>query len=391
MKDVLPEGLLIGERYVVQGHLGEGGHADVYRAMDTRLDRPVAVKIFRAGADAADIRRFTDEARLLAGLSHRGLVTVYDSGWERHRAFLVMQLIEGETLAARLARGPLQPPEVTRIGAQLAEVLSYVHARGIVHRDIKPSNVLLDPRGQAYLADFGISRLVDATRLTAAGQAIGTVAYMAPEQVTGHQIGPPVDVYALGLVMLECVTGRREYAGTGAESALARLSRPPHIPPGPPEGLRQTLSAMTARYPAHRPPADRCVSLLATALSPPRRVASPTPPTATPTATLPVPTPPASKLELVTRAGAEALDQVRTAARHRNPSLLDRRTRFLLGGVAAAVVLVAALVLVPGGTQQPPSTSRVVKTPGPSTRPEMPPGPERLPDDLSELEKAVRP
>jgi eukaryotic-like serine/threonine-protein kinase len=391
MKDVLPEGLRIADRYVVEGRLGGGGHADVYRAADTRLDRPVAAKIFRAGADAADVRRFTDEARLLAGLSHPGLVTVYDSGWEEHRAFLVMQLIEGETLGDRLARGPLQLNEATRLGAQLADVLSYVHGRGIVHRDIKPSNVLLEPRGQAYLADFGISRLIDATRLTAAGQAIGTVAYMAPEQVTGRDIGPAVDVYALGLVLLECVTGRMEYEGTGAESALARLSRPPHIPPGLPEGLGQALLAMTARDPARRPPANHCVSLLADALSPRRQVPSPSP--LPPTATLEVPTTSVSTLDRFTGAGADAMHQVRTAVRHRDPARVDGRTWLLLTGVAAAIVLVVALASPIAGGGQHGSTpiSPGGNKPGRSAEPAMPPGPERLPDDLSELDKAVRP
>ncbi|MDQ1647019.1 MAG: eukaryotic-like serine/threonine-protein kinase [Cryptosporangiaceae bacterium] len=258
---------LANGRYVLSARLGGGGTADVYRAVDTLLDRPVAIKIFRPGSGLTDEQRFEREARLIAPLDHPGLVTIHDAGVEDDRAYLVLQLIEGVTLRQRLSRGRLTPDEVTELGARLATVLAYVHGRGIVHRDIKPSNVLLSgggrlPGSSVYLADFGISRLVDTIHLTATGLVVGTVAYMAPEQVRGAVVGPPADMYALGLVLLECLTGRTEYTGGNAEAAVARLSRPPVVPDGLPEPLRWVLGALTFAEPVQRLTAEQCAAML---------------------------------------------------------------------------------------------------------------------------------
>jgi serine/threonine protein kinase len=259
---------LASGRYVLSGRLGGGGTADVYRAVDTLLDRAVAVKIFRPGSGLTDEQRFEREARLLAPLSHPGLVAVYDAGYEDDRAYLVMQLIEGVTLRRRLSRGRLSPAEVAELGARLASVLAYVHGRGIVHRDLKPSNVLLTGDGTIavgtgiHLADFGISRLVDTAHLTATGLVVGTVAYMAPEQVKGVAVGPAADMYALGLVLLECLTGHTEYTGGNAEAAVARLSRSPRIPAELPEPLRWVLSSLTLDDPVDRLTAEQCAAML---------------------------------------------------------------------------------------------------------------------------------
>ncbi|MBO0827335.1 MAG: serine/threonine protein kinase [Streptosporangiales bacterium] len=203
----MPQPRVLAERYEIEERIGGGGMADVYRALDRRLDRSVAVKVFRPGTDTAGRNRFEAEARLVAGLAHAGLVPVYDVGLDGAAPFLVMQLVDGPTLAQQVATGPLSAGRTARIGMELARTLAYVHARGIVHRDVKPSNVLLDPTGRVLLTDFGVSRLVDAARMTATGQAIGTAAYLAPEQVRGATAGPAADVYALGLVLLECLTG----------------------------------------------------------------------------------------------------------------------------------------------------------------------------------------
>ncbi|MCW2506645.1 MAG: putative serine/threonine protein kinase [Actinomycetia bacterium] len=258
---------LANGRYVLSARLGGGGTADVFRAVDTLLDRPVAIKIFRPGSGLTDEQRFEREARLIAPLDHPGLVTIHDAGVEDDRAYLVLQLIEGVTLRQRLSRGRLTPDEVTDLGARLATVLAYVHGKGIVHRDIKPSNVLLAGNGRlpgsaVYLADFGISRLVDTIHLTATGLVVGTVAYMAPEQVRGAVVGPPADMYALGLVLLECLTGRTEYTGGNAEAAVARLSRPPVVPDGLPEPLRWVLGALTFAEPGLRLTAEQCAAML---------------------------------------------------------------------------------------------------------------------------------
>jgi serine/threonine protein kinase len=248
-------------RYVLGPRLGDGGTSDVYRAEDTVLRRPVAVKLFRACADRTAERRFEAEARLLAPLTHPALVTVYDTGVQDGRPFLVLQLLDGPTLQDRLADGRLAPDETVAIGARLASALTYIHERGIVHRDVKPSNILHDGEN-AYLADFGTSRMDDSAHLTATGLAVGTAAYMAPEQVQGLEIGPAADVYSLGLVLLECATGRREYPGSAAEAAIARLSRPPLVPTSISAPLPSLLAAMTRDDPSQRPPARTCAAVL---------------------------------------------------------------------------------------------------------------------------------
>ena len=244
---------LIDGRYRLSTLLGSGGVAEVYRAFDDRLHRDVAIKLFRT--DVADqLRRHEDEMRTLARLDHPSLVTVLDAGEddETGRPYLVMTLIEGPTLAEELRYGPLPTDRVAEIGTALADALAYVHSQGLVHRDIKPANVLISSDGRVHLADFGIARLVDASHVTTAGEVVGTPAYFAPEQVTGEPVGPPADVYALGLLLLECLTGRREYDGPPLEAAMARVSRPPAIPSGLPVAWRDLLSGMLARVPAGR-------------------------------------------------------------------------------------------------------------------------------------------
>jgi len=223
----------------------------VYRALDVRLDRPVAVKVLVQVAGADEVR-FHAEVRTLARLAHPNLVRLLDAGEADGRLYLVMELIEGETLAARLARGALGENETARIGAGVAAALAYVHAAGIIHRDVKPANILLDGDGRAHLADFGIARLVDTTGLTATGLALGTPAYLAPEQVQGGDVGPAADLYALGLVLIECLSGRRAFPGTVSEMTAARLVREPAIPPQLDAGWRNVLAAMTAVSPTAR-------------------------------------------------------------------------------------------------------------------------------------------
>jgi hypothetical protein len=251
-------------RYLLDARLGGGGTADVFRGLDTRLNRPVAVKLFRPGAGSTAENRFREEAQLLGPLEHPSLVTVYDAGVEKGRAYVVLQLIDGVTLASRLMHGPLSITQMVEVAARLADVLAYVHGRGIVHRDIKPSNVLVD-ENNVYLADFGISRLLGTKHNTATGLAVGTAAYMAPEQVRGLRVGPAADVYSLGLVLLECLTGRVEYPGGTVEAAIARLSRRPRISTGLPAPVRHVLVAMTENDPERRPTAAQCASALAKA------------------------------------------------------------------------------------------------------------------------------
>jgi serine/threonine protein kinase len=240
--------------------------AQVWSATDTVLGRDVAVKLFREDLEDGSAARVKTEMQTLASLAHAGLVSVYDAGTQvdEHgvaQPFLVMELVEGPTLAACCVDGSLTSEQLVRVGAELAEALQYVHDRGVVHRDVKPANILLSPSG-AKLADFGIARIVDGVRHTSTGLTVGTAPYLSPEQVTGDPVGPAADVYALGLVLLECLTGHREYTGGPVETALARLHRAPEVPASLPAPWPSLLRAMTTREPAQRPTAAQVATAL---------------------------------------------------------------------------------------------------------------------------------
>ncbi|HET6952969.1 MAG TPA: protein kinase [Acidimicrobiales bacterium] len=245
-------GDVIDGRYLVRGLLGRGGMAEVFRATDTATDRGVAVKVLRS-VEPGSVRRFGAEVDVLARLDHPGLVRLRGSGTHEGVPYLVLDVAEGPTLAAELAGGPLGIERALAVGERVAGALAYAHRRGVVHRDVKPSNILFDDRGRARLADFGIARLAGTPSLTGTGQLIGSAPYLAPEQVSGGQAGPATDVYSLGLVVIECLTGRPCYPGSAAEALVGRLHRPPDVPPDLPGWLRAVLSAMTATDPSRRP------------------------------------------------------------------------------------------------------------------------------------------
>jgi eukaryotic-like serine/threonine-protein kinase len=252
------------DRYVLGAVLGSGSVAEVRRAEDTRLCRPVAIKLFPADPDPVAQQRFTAEARVLAQLHHPGLVAIYDAGIDGARPFLVMQLIEGRSLRGRILRGPLPVAETARLGSALASAMDHMHRRGVVHRDVKPSNILIDEDGEPLLADFGIARLAGSHRITGSNQLVGTACYLAPEQLLNREVAAPIDVYALGLVLLECLTGELVYPGDNQlEAALSRLDRRPGVPAGLPGQLAALLTAMTDPEPANRPAAGACAQGLA--------------------------------------------------------------------------------------------------------------------------------
>jgi serine/threonine protein kinase len=238
--------------------------AAVWRAQDLQLDRTVAVKVFSAG-EASDTARREAEAQTLARLNHPNLVTLLDAhlaaAGSDEPSYIVMELVEGPSLRDELDRGPLPAEEVAVLAAELAEALVAVHAAGIVHRDLKPANILLTLTGlpsQPYrgkLADFGIAHLVGSDRITTDGIVVGTAAYLSPEQARGVEPGPASDIYALGLIVLECLTGEPPFTGTAAESVGARLLRDPDIPAGLPVAWSQLLREMTARDAVARPDA----------------------------------------------------------------------------------------------------------------------------------------
>ncbi len=243
--------------------VGHGSTTEIYQADDLTLNMPVAVKLFPADLDPLGRFRVEQEIRTLGRLSHPGIVPMLGTGTHQDRLFLVTELVPGRSLAYRIAEGPLPPPEVVRIGAQLGATLAHVHDNGIVHRDIKPANILLDQTGRARLNDFGIALRADQVRLTDGRDIIGTPAYLAPEQVRGSAIGPAADIYALGLVLLECLTGEIEYPGAGRlAAALARLERRPRIPADLPTRLATLLRVMTADRPGARPSAAHCATEL---------------------------------------------------------------------------------------------------------------------------------
>ena len=200
LADSAPDAEHPRQRYDFREHIGSGGMADVYRARDTELGRDVAVKVFRADDDTvADLQRREREIRLLSRLNHPGLVGIHDAGVLMHegvaRRYVVMEYIDGRSLAHRLARGPMTPRHVADIGAQMADALSYVHGHAIVHRDVKPENILvadvptLGYTVMAKLADFGVAQFIDGSRLTSDGAIMGTAAYISPEQARGEEIG----------------------------------------------------------------------------------------------------------------------------------------------------------------------------------------------------------
>jgi eukaryotic-like serine/threonine-protein kinase len=256
-------GTVLADRYRLDARIGRGGMAEVFRGHDELLDRTVAVKVFRFDTlDDSEQRRIEAEMRTLAALRHSGLVTLYDASAgddeSGNAPFLVMEYIGGPTLAQRLAAGPLGPTETATLGAELAAALEHVHASGVVHRDIKPANILLDDNHGAVtakLTDFGVARLTEGTRLTADGMTIGTPNYLSPEQARGAQVGPPSDIYTLGLVLIECLTGAVAFPGSGLEAAVARLSRAPQIPQQFGPQWAGLLAAMTAPDPRARPDA----------------------------------------------------------------------------------------------------------------------------------------
>lgn len=376
-----PVGELVAGRYRIETVVGTGGMAAVYRARDEVLGRHVALKIIAPVADdPSAVRRERTEVELLASLNHHALVTLYDAGvHEIHgaeRTYLVMELVEGTTLADRLALGPVGHVDVCRMAVDLAEALHVVHDHGVVHRDIKPGNVLLRPSHlpgrelTAKLADFGIAYLIDSTRITVAGGLIGTAAYLSPEQAQGHPPQPASDIYSLGLVLLEALTGVRSFPGTLMESISARLVSDPQVPDTLDPAWRDLVTRMTARAPDARPPALE-VALAARAIELGQETGA-TLGTADALAEAELTT--VLPLGPAATAGAAHADPpaIPPVARSRpsapGAGLRSRPRRVVTFVVAVLVLVVAALVLVNvvgGGTDDPPSLPEVDEPLGP--------------------------
>ena len=337
---------VLGDRYVLEQLLGRGGMADVWRATDRVLSRGVAVKVLRDTTETgSDRARFVSEASTLARLSHPSLVMLFDAGVTGERPFLVLELVEGTTLDRELTRSALPEERVREIGSQLASALAFAHQAGVVHRDVKPGNVLLGPDGRVKLADFGIARLIgDTVRHTGTGQAIGTAAYLSPEQVQGMPVGPDTDVYSLGLVLLEALTGERAFPGPPTEAALARLQRGPNLPTWLPLGWRGLLLDLTGQQPAERPSAADVAARLEQ-LDAVRTHPVDVTPTRPLTTTGPAPSPmPAAAAPVAVPAAVEGPDAAERAVRRAGETW--SRTPMHIRAVLAVLLLIFVLVVV---------------------------------------------
>ncbi|MGH3613878.1 MAG: serine/threonine-protein kinase [Pseudonocardia sp.] len=260
--NALSAGQCIADRYQLNRCIAVGGMGEVWEATDTRLDRMVAVKVLRPelSDDEDFLHRFRIEARTVASLDHPGIAAVHDYGEDDgpvgggRTAYLVMELVRGAPLSTLVARGPIPAAETLRIVEQTARALQAAHDRGFVHRDVKPGNILIRSDGEVKLTDFGISKAANAVPVTRSGMVMGTAHYIAPEQASGAEAGPAGDVYSLGIVGYECLTGYRPFRADSALAvAMMQVSdEPPPLPGTVPSLVRQLIETVLDKDPTRR-------------------------------------------------------------------------------------------------------------------------------------------
>jgi serine/threonine-protein kinase len=264
-------GEVIGGRYELEELVGTGGMSSVYRAHDRLLERKVALKILheRYGEDDEYVERFRREARAVAQLAHPNIVTVIDRGEDEGRQFIVFEYVDGENLKQVVEReGPLAIDRVLELGLEIAQGLAFAHERGIVHRDVKPQNVLLNGDAKAKVTDFGIARTLDVEKgVTQTGTVLGTSDYIAPEQASGQVVSRETDVYSLGIVLFELLTGRVPFTGESFVAvALQHVNEPPpsvlERRPDTPPRLAELIDRALAKDPDDRPTMDELVAEL---------------------------------------------------------------------------------------------------------------------------------
>jgi eukaryotic-like serine/threonine-protein kinase len=251
-------GAVLGGRYVLGEQIGIGGYGEVWRATDTLLARPVALKLLhqRHAEQAETVARFRSEAQHAAALSHENIAQVYDYGEaaDGQPPYLVMELVAGASLETVLEAGPLDATRTMDIIAQAAAGLQVAHAAGMIHRDIKPGNLLLNQSGTVKITDFGLAHTIGSVSVTVSGELVGTPGYLAPERAVGEKAGPASDLYSLGIVAYECLTGTRPFTGTQLEVALAHRDRPlPPLPASVAADVTAFVMHLTAKDPGRRP------------------------------------------------------------------------------------------------------------------------------------------
>jgi serine/threonine-protein kinase len=359
-------------RYRVVRRLGAGGMGTVHLAEDERLGRPVAIKRLHAESAREIARRFQREAKLGASLNHPNLVAVYDAVSDEEDVLIVMEYVDGPTLAQRLRQGRIHPAEALAALEGVAAALDHAHAHGVVHRDVKPGNVLLGPGGAAKLADLGIASAVEGTQITRSGAVLGTPAYMAPEQLEGGRTGPASDVYALAAVAYETLSGCRARLGrTPMEIAHRAATEPPPdlraAWPEAPAAASETIRRAMARDRAERPEsAGALLAELREALFPAAATArtaelpagpvgaAPVPPAAGPSGATASPPPTTDRPPPDRgRSGVSPGQAGEAAAPGRREPLRSRRRAAPLAALAATAALALAAVLLAGGSEQP--------------------------------------
>ena len=408
----LQNGTIIADRYRLVRLIATGGMGQVWEALDTRLGRRVAVKVLKAeySNDSEFLRRFRTEAQTTARLNDPGIAGVFDYGETPDRnggdplAYLVMELVDGEPLNSVISRmGQLSLPHTLDMLEQTGRALQAAHTAGLVHRDVKPGNLLITPTGQVKITDFGIAKAVDAAPVTQTGMVMGTAQYISPEQATGGEATAASDVYALGVVGYEALTGRRPFLGDGAITvAMKHIQEPPPpLPPSVPAPVRELIEIALSKDPAqryatggefadavaqvragHRPPVPRTAAGAAAA------GAAAAAPLGTRAMTSPVPPPRTSHAQPSPRTGTAAVpQQVDDGGWSTTHKVLTAIATLLL--LAAIAIVVYWLTSSPSQTPPAPTQSTATVTETYENTPTQEPTEESTPSEETSTEETT--